>query len=123
MPPQKAKLRGHHLICLNFFRGEGYSEDFIRNIYDIIGKEKVEVVAGPDEVCKKCPSLVANKCTNDDYTDEEILFQDKEALRLLRYKPGDITDRETISARLSSIMEEWKMEFCLHCRYMKVCFR
>ncbi len=123
MQPQKAKLRGHHLICLNFFRGEGYSEDFIKNIYSIVEKQKVEVVAGPDEVCKKCPSLVDNKCANDDYTNEEILLQDKEALRLLVYKPGDITDWETISARLPLIIEEWKSEFCVNCRYLKVCFK
>ncbi len=122
MRARKAKLRGHHLICLNFFRGEGYSEDFIENIYSIIGKEKVQVVTGPDEVCKKCPSLVDNKCANDDYTNEEILFQDKEALRLLGYKPGDITNWETISAKLPLVIEEWESEFCVNCRYLKVCF-
>ncbi len=123
MQTHKSKLRGHHLICLNFFRGEGYSDDFIKNIYSIIENQKVEVVAGPDEVCKKCPSLVANKCENDDYTNEEILFQDKEALRLLGYKAGDITNWEIISTRLPLIMDEWKSEFCLNCRYLKVCFR
>jgi len=51
----KAKLRGHHLICLNFFRGEGYSDDFIRNIYEVLKKEKVEILAGPDEICLKMP--------------------------------------------------------------------
>ncbi len=118
----KAKLRGHHLICLNFFRGEGYSEDFINNISSVIGKQKVEVVAGPDEVCKKCPYLIENKCTNAEYTNEQILFQDKEALRLLGYKPGEIVSWKTISAKLPGITEEWKAEFCRNCRYLKVCF-
>jgi len=49
----KAKLRGHHLICLNFFRGEGYSEDFIKNIYSVMKKEKVEIVKGADDVCAR----------------------------------------------------------------------
>ncbi len=118
----KAKLRGHHLICLNFFRGEGYSEDFIRNIYSVIGKEKVEVVAGPDEVCARCPYLKNNKCASNDSTDEKILLQDKEALRLLRFKPGDIVDWKIISAELPGILDEWKARFCLDCGYLKVCF-
>lgn len=118
----KAKLRGHHLICLNFFRGEGYSEDFIRNIYSVIGKEKVEVVAGPDEVCARCPYLEGNKCANSDYTDEKILLQDREALRLLRFKPGEIVDWKIISAKLPGILDEWKSLFCHDCGYLDVCF-
>ncbi|HDL01563.1 MAG TPA: DUF1284 domain-containing protein, partial [candidate division Zixibacteria bacterium] len=26
------RLRAHHLICLHFYRGEGYSEGFIENL-------------------------------------------------------------------------------------------
>jgi len=118
----KAKLRGHHLMCLNFFRGEGYSDDFIKNIYSVIRKEKVEVVEGPDDVCTRCPYLKENKCSNNEYTDEKIVFQDKEALKLLGCKPGESTDWKTISARLPQIIEEWKAEFCCDCRYLKVCF-
>jgi len=53
----KAKLRGHHLICLNFFKGEGYSEDFISNIHSVIGEDNIEIVQGPDDVCAWCPYL------------------------------------------------------------------
>ncbi len=118
----KAKLRGHHLICLNFFRGEGYSEEFIRNIYSVIGKEKVEIVAGPDDVCARCPFLEENKCANSDYTDEKILQQDGKALRLLGFKPGNIIDWKMISAKLPGILNEWKNQFCSECGYRKVCF-
>ncbi len=118
----KAKLRGHHLICLNFFRGEGYSEDFIKNIYSVIGKEKVEIVKGPDEVCTRCPYLKDNKCSSDEYTDDKILFQDREALRLLEFKPGMIVDRKTLSFKIPGIIEEWKALFCHDCGYRKVCF-
>lgn len=118
----KAKLRGHHLICLNFFRGEGYSEDFINNIYSVIKKEKVEVVEGPDEVCARCPYLKDNRCSNSDYTDEKIIVQDKEALKLMELKPGMTVERETISARIPQIIGRWKVKFCLDCRYLKICF-
>jgi hypothetical protein len=118
----KAKLRGHHLICLNFFRGEGYSEDFIKNIYTIIKKEELYIVKGPDEVCARCPYLENNKCSSNEYTDEKILLQDKVALRLLELEAGKTVDWKTINVKLPGIMEEWKVRFCQDCGYLKVCF-
>ena len=119
----KAKLRGHHLICLNFFRGEGYCDDFIKNIYEVLQKEKVEIVAGPDEVCSKCPYLKSGKCANNEYSDEMILAQDHEALRLLDFVPGETIEWKMITERLPDILDEWKAQFCAGCGYKKVCFR
>lgn len=82
----------------------------------------MEVVAGPDDVCIRCPYLKGNKCASNEYTDEKILQQDMEALRLLRFKPGEIVDWRMISAKLPEIMDEWKALFCLDCGYLKVCF-
>ena len=31
-----AKLRGHHLICLHFYEGEGYDEPFIKSLEKVI---------------------------------------------------------------------------------------
>lgn len=118
----KAKLRGHHLICLNFFRGEGYSDEFIRNIYSVIGKQVVEVASGPDDVCSVCPHLKKGMCNNPDYADEMIRRQDSEALRLLGLRHGMAVSWKDISDRLPGIIEEWKAQFCNGCGYRKVCF-
>ena len=118
----KARLRGHHLICLNFFRGEGYSEDFIKNIYTTIKKEEIIIAKGPDDVCSKCPYLKNGRCASNEYTDEKILVQDREALRLLGFRPGMIVDWKIIASRLPGILDEWKEQFCVGCGYKKVCF-
>ncbi len=118
----KAKLRGHHLICLNFFRGEGYSEDFISNIYSVIGKENIEIVKGPDDVCALCPYLKDDMCNNPEYSNEMILLQDTEALRLLKFKIGKVISWKEISDKLPGKIEEWKAKFCAGCSYRKVCF-
>lgn len=117
-----AKLRGHHLICLNFFRGEGYSEDFIKNIPEVLKKENIEIVAGADEVCAKCLHLKDNKCANKEYAEEMILAQDMEALRLLGYVHGMIVNWKMIASALPDILDEWKAKFCFKCGYRKVCF-
>ncbi len=119
----KAKLRGHHLICLNFFRGEGYSEDFIDNIYNIIKIENLEVVAGPDDVCRKCPYIKDNECGSNEYSNEKILAQDWEALRLLQLAPGMIVSWNILAAKLPAILDEWKKKFCGSCGYKTVCFK
>ena len=118
----KARLRGHHLICLNFFRGEGYSEEFIDNIYATLKKEEIIVLKGPDDVCSKCPHLKDGKCASNEYTDEMILVQDREALRLLGFGPGMVVDWKAIASRLPGILDEWKTRFCVRCGYKKVCF-
>ena len=118
----KAKLRGHHLICLNFFKGEVYSEDFIRNIYSVIEKESIEIVKGPDDVCARCPYLKDSTCNNPDYSDDMIQFQDMEALKLLGFKLGMEVDWKMISNKLPGIIGVWKAQFCGGCGYRKVCF-
>ncbi len=118
----KTLLRGHHLICLNFFRGEGYSEDFIKNIYSIIKEEHIEVVEGPDDVCLKCPFLKGKKCSNSEYSDEMILGQDTDALKLLNCKPGMILNWKMIAESLPVIIKEWKTKYCGCCGYRRVCF-
>ncbi|MCX9085226.1 MAG: DUF1284 domain-containing protein [Candidatus Methanoperedens sp.] len=118
----KSFLRGHHLICLYFFRGEGYSQDFVKNLYEVIKKENIEIITGADDVCGKCPYLEDDKCRSSDYTDEKIHLQDHKALRLLGLNPGMIVDRKMIASKLPGIIEEWKAEFCFSCGYRKVCF-
>ena len=53
------KLRGHHLVCLHFFTGEGYTKEFIDNLNRILKKaeagEEIEVINSADDVCIKCP--------------------------------------------------------------------
>ncbi len=118
----KTLLRGHHLICLNFFRGEGYSDEFIENLYAVIKKENIEIAKGADDVCRKCLYLKAGKCRNSDYTDEKIHLQDQEALRLLGFKPGMIVNWKMIASKLPEIIELWKADFCCSCGFRKVCF-
>jgi len=116
------KLRGHHLICLHFFKGEGYSADFIENIYTVLQNPSMHVVSGADDICAKCPHLKNGNCASREYSDEDIRAQDREALRLLGLEPGIVVEWENIAAMLPSILDEWGSLFCGECGYRKVCF-
>ena len=80
------KLRGHHLICLQFYRGEGYSEDFVKNLESVLEKARergVLIVEGADDVCRSCPYLIDGKCSYKEGAEEEIRYLDMLALTLL----------------------------------------
>lgn len=47
-------LRGHHLLCILTYAGNGYSPDFVENYNRIIPRirdEDILIVAGPDDIC------------------------------------------------------------------------
>lgn len=58
------RLRGHHLLCMLTYIGEGYSPAFIENYNKIAGllsqNTVIELIDGPDDICK--PNLGTPVC-------------------------------------------------------------
>ncbi|MEM0331553.1 MAG: DUF1284 domain-containing protein [Archaeoglobaceae archaeon] len=116
------KLRGHHLICLHFFVGEGYDVRFIENLKDVLSKaeiDAVEVVEGIDDVCKACPY---NKgyCAYSEKAEKEIKEMDDFALKILSLKVGDKKFWSEIKIEVDRILELWKF-YCKKCEWRRVC--
>jgi len=65
------RLRGHHLLCLLGYRGKGYSESFCDNMTEIYERlrlhpeTEIEIVEGPDDICRAFPSDQISHCMND----------------------------------------------------------
>jgi len=113
-------LRGHHLICLHFFTGEGYNREFIKNLYMVIDRAKHEnilVTEGADDICKKCPYLISNRCKDE----KEIAEMDKTALKLLKLKTTDTVSWNEIRKKLPEIFHHWYKIYCIPCIYLNVC--
>jgi hypothetical protein len=116
-------LRGHHLICLNFFSGKGYDEVFVDNLKGImkgIDAEVIRITDGPDDVCKSCPHLKGNRCLYDKEAEEEVREMDSKALQLLNIKAREISWRE-IKDQIPLIFSEWYKSYCLQCDWLRVC--
>jgi len=78
-------------LCLKFFEGKGYSEDFIKNTYNVLSAIKENgsftVTENEDALCVSCPN---NK--NGCVFYEKVKRYDKAALSALGLKPGDTGD-------------------------------
>ncbi len=119
------KLRGHHLICLHFFNGGGYSAEFIENLKEALKKaeagEKIEVQPGPDNICKKCPHLKEDKCVYKEDSETKIRAMDKKALELLGIKTGTEIKWQNLRERIPGIFDKWKKKYCTECTWKGIC--
>ena len=114
------ELRGHHLVCLHFFAGEGYSPEYAENLartLDIAESEGVLVVTGADRVCGPCPGLSGTMCEQE----VEVQRLDELALRLLQVAPGDTLDWNALGDRLPDVLDAWYAGACDGCSWLSVC--
>ncbi|RDV83578.1 DUF1284 domain-containing protein [Ammonifex thiophilus] len=119
------RLRGHHLICLQFFRGEGYSQEFVRNLEEILCRlsrgEEVEIVEGADLVCSLCPFLQKGRCTNGPEAEVKVKARDAFALAGLGLQPGTRVDWVEVKRRFRRLPLEWLKEHCKGCEWQRIC--
>lgn len=82
-------IRGHHLLCLQGFRGLGYSEEFVSRMKmvteSLTGKadQIIQVGAEPDIICQACPHHKAGCQKNSAEDERKISDQDKKILTYL----------------------------------------
>lgn len=119
------KLRGHHLICLQFFRGQGYDPVFLEKLREVMKRaatEPVEVAEGPDELCRACPYLQKEQCTHPETSEAEIREMDRTALEILNLAPGSrLKWPEETRTPLREGFGRWVWEFCQECSWRPVC--
>ena len=117
-------LRGHHLICLHFFDGEGYDDAFIRNLEDILRRteeEDVEISFGADDVCSACLHLKEGRCMQSEGADESIRGMDEKAFELLGLSISDRVSWNVLQNEIPGIFPEWYSLYCNECDWRRVC--
>lgn len=119
------KFRGHHLICLHFFKGEGYNEEFVTNLSNLVTRanasESIIVTLDADDVCKACPYLEENSCKHKPDSEEQIRNLDNRALGLLGLIPGQSVIWHEIRSQVDLAPNEWFSSFCAGCDWKSLC--
>ena len=115
------RLRGHHLVCLHFFRGEGYSPEFVQGLAGLIRRaeagEPVVVACGPDDVCSACPYLAGERCAHTEASEAEVREMDEAALGLLGLSCGQEVSWAGVRDRLPGVLPEWRGRYCVSCQW------
>jgi len=116
------KLRGHHLVCLHFFSGEGLDEAFLANYRRLLDRlargEAVEAAAGADDVCRWCPHLGGESCGWD-----EAVVRELDRLALEELGGGREMTWPEVEAKVRSFSPRWWEEFCTGCDWAEFCTR
>jgi len=118
------RLRGHHLICLHFFNGEGYNPEFIENLRNVLEKTEsgdVEISPGADDICDGCPHLKQFRCRYTEDADEGIREMDKRALELLKESEGSKVRWHEIRKRIPELFYSWYNSYCNVCGWKRAC--
>ncbi|MBD7913249.1 MULTISPECIES: DUF1284 domain-containing protein [Clostridium] len=78
------KIRPHHINCIYFYKGLGYSEKFIKEMDKIVGLLKseenvdVKLVNCCDDICENCPNKLQGEIC---LTKDKVNMLDKLTLR------------------------------------------
>lgn len=114
-------LRAHHGMCLYFFRGKGYSGQFVENM----GKMKavleenptIRLTDSPDDICAACPNKVTEPCT------EKASRYDREVLRRCGLSVGDTLSYEDFSKKVveTILRPGVRGAICGDCQWSSLC--
>lgn len=121
------RLRGHHLFCVQGFKGFGYNQEFTSNFARVTEQVKmgipIQVVEGPDDICKKCPHLHGERCTWGETNDAEVRNHDKVVMENLDLMGGQTITISEVISRFSAGKEKAQaiLNECAKCPWTNIC--
>lgn len=127
-PHDPIRIRAHTLLCLQGFRGEGYSARFIENMAAIHQRladdpsQWVEVIAAPDALCSACPHVSTTGCLLHGVGSEHAMqAQDRDVLARLDLHEGDrMTWAEMLNRIRTSLTGASLTNICGQCQWLSL---
>lgn len=121
-------LRGHTLLCLQGFRGLGYSAGFVDNLAALHRRLHdapdllVTVSDKPDAVCGACPHHGPAGCAlNGEGSEAPMQQQDRVVLSRLGLQAGEALPWRMVLARIASTIEGSDLAgICGSCRWLSL---
>jgi len=116
-------IRPHHALCLAFFRGKGYSEDFVKNMEKVKAAleagEQVFLVTGKDAICAACPNWQGDKCE----TEEKVCRYDRGVLDRCALEPGQTLSFQALEAAAQEhiLRPGLREKVCGDCQWTEIC--
>lgn len=115
------KIRYHHLLCINYFKGYGYSDEFIKNMYEIISnlkkENKLELTTSSDDICKACPNLINGICKDKEKTDR----YDLNVKNKLIHSNIDLSSYDELNNYIVTNILPTRESICGDCQWKDLC--
>jgi hypothetical protein len=119
-------IRAHSLLCLQGFRGRGYSDAFVAEmgaIHASLARDPdtpVRVLASPDRLCAACPNLKTGGChLGGEGHEAHMRAQDEDVLRRLWLTAGEVLPWGRVLERITrSLKGEDLPGICTTCPWL-----
>lgn len=120
-------LRGHHLLCVQGFRGMGYSDEFVTNMKEIVNKIRndeldfsIKVLAGFDNACIACPHQGERICEANEGSQKHVLSMDKKVINHLNLMEGKNYQKSELISLVASKVEPDDLDYlCKGCSWLQ----
>lgn len=121
---KRLRIRGHHLYCLRNLtfdpneRGQNFALEYTR-IKDILMKDSetcLDIVTGPDELCKSCPLFQKGGCTNPQGNEPEVRRLDSIILKSIGLT---LESMLTVGQLKEHLRLQSPITFCKGCQWYK----
>ena len=127
------RLRPHHLLCLQNFRGKGYSPAFVEKMTEVSARlglspggrsdgqspgAAILLVQGADDLCKSCPNCIDGQCSSQKPARFDGLVLETCGISYGRLLPDGIKSPDF--PRMSRHLLE---KCCPGCEWLDLCFK
>lgn len=118
------RIRPHHGLCMQFFRGEGYSPAFIENMQSIVDaladNPTIELVNGADSVCRTCPNRIGE---TDCACDAKVLHYDQKVVEYCKLTCSSTLTWNEFSSKIYHyiLSPDLREAICGDCEWNDLC--
>jgi len=117
-------IRAHHLLCIRYFQGKGYSKEFVDNFYKVIKELKdnpaIKVINYPDAICGSCLHNINGKCIKKADSKKKVREKDNLIIKYLGLELNQKIKALDANNLVNSKLEKLK-EICKECEWKQYC--
>ena len=118
------ELRAHHGMCLYYFKGEGYSTDFTKNMAKIKAllssdDPLIRIVTHADCICSNCPNNHLNICASE----EKVSGYDQAVLAYCGLEASSVMHFQEFEASVikNILLPHKRNKICGNCQWNELC--
>jgi len=114
------KLRPHHLLCTQSYKGMGYNDEFVKNMTAITSHLRyddnavIDIVFSTDDICTKCPMMLGEDLCQ---SNEKVKRFDKKVATFFGIEQRSYNYKDIIQKINAQMTSEIMDDICSECNW------